>query len=178
MGLSNLLAEIEADLIANLSAPLNAVTFKTGGRELMANDAPPRIAWVRRPGNYGPGQQGVRKPRTTARILRTHNAHVDAHVWAVPNPDNGNDDSDTELLAHTLVASVYRITHGAFEVLSDDWLQPEWMTSGYLTVISFRFLIPVQDVQPSLATAAPPWTFPFDESSPPPSGELQAPGDD
>jgi phage gpG-like protein len=183
MGLTNILTAINADLQAQFTSQLypafQNITFKIAGRELTANDAWPRIVWVRGAGSYGPVQQGVRAVRTTARILRTHEARVDAHVWCAPNSGNHNDDSDTELLAHTLVASCYRVAHGSFEVLGDDWPQPEWMTGGYLCVVAFKFLIPVTDVAPSVATAGPPWTFPFDQSTaPPPSGELQAPGDD
>jgi hypothetical protein len=184
MGLSNVLALIQADLSATLStyAPLAGVTFKTGARELRANDAPPRIVWIRLPGQYGPSQQGHgRDPRTTARILRTHVARVEAHVWAVPNASNNNDDSDTELLAHTLVASAYRVARGAFEVLTDEWPQPEWLTDGYLCVVTFEFRIPVTDIAPiPVSMVGPPAIpMPFDQSTigTKPAGTLQAPGD-
>lgn len=180
MGLSNILAGIQTDLVAQLAAlpQFASLTFKLGGREIQANDAPPRIAWVRQPGTYGPAEHGVRS-FTQGRILRTHLANVDAHVWALPNAGDNGDDSDTELLAHQLVASAYRTAHGSFEVLGDVWPQPEWMTSGYLCVVSFRFKVPVTDTPLQATTiAGPPITFPFDQSTaPPPAGQLQAPGD-
>lgn len=185
MGLSNVILGIQTDLVTCLTAlgatSLAGVTFRTGEKELARLDAPPRITWVRVPGVYEPGEQGRgRDPRSTARILRTHAAHVDAYVWAIPNPANGNDDSDCELLAHTLVASAYRETHGCFEALGDLWPQPAWLTRGFLNVVSFRFRIPVVDVTPtSIALAGPPVTMPFDESMTPiPPGTLQAPGDE
>lgn len=180
MGLANNLARIQTDLVANLSAPLNLVTFDTGEKALRVMHKSPRIVWVRVPGTFGPAVQGQRAPKTTARILRTHVARVDAHVWAdLADPTNPGNDSACETLAHTMVASCYRIAHGSFEVLGDDWPQPDWLTQGHLCVVGLRFLIPVTDAAPAIATAGPPWNFPFDESTaPPPSGQLQAPGDD
>lgn len=173
MGLTNVLSSIQADCVANLSAPLNAVTFVTGRRGLAGNDAPPRIAWVRRAGSYAPNQQGVRtiaQPRN----LRLHITTVEAHVWCAPDALNG-DDTDTETLAHTLVASAYRMAHGSFEVLGDDWPQPAWATLGFLCVVTFQFRIPVLDALVTTVTTA---SATFDQTTaPPPHGQLQAPGD-
>ena len=180
MGLSNVLTSVYGDLQTQLAgyAPLAGVVFKSGARELKANDDAPRIVWVRQPGTFDPGEQGHQRAiRTTSRILRTHLANVEAHVWALPNPANNDDDSDCELLAHTLVGSIYRMTHGSFALHGDEWPQPEWLTRGYLCVLHLHFRIPVLDVVPTFR--AGPNEFPFDQSTaPPPSGELQAPGDD
>lgn len=184
MGLSNILALVQADLTASVStyAPLAGVTFKTGIRELKANDAPPRIVWVRLPGAFGPAQQGHgRTVQTSGRPLRTHVSRVEAHIWATPNASNHNDDSDTEFLEHQLVASVYRVTHGAFAVIGDEWPQPEWLTDGYLCVVTFEFSIPVTDALPIPVSMVgpPPIPMPFDQSTigTKPAGTLQAPGD-
>src|ERR1700727_2736551 len=149
MGLSNDLNTVQADLVSNLTlvspGVLDKVTFRVGEKSLAQMDKPPRIVWIRVPGMYGAAQQGRRRPLTTSRILRTHEAHVEAHVWAIANAANGNDDSDCELLAHTMVASLYRMLHGSFEVTGDAWPQPAWLKQGYATVVSFIVHVPVLD---------------------------------
>lgn len=175
MGLTNVLTAIQADLVANLTPPLNAVTFRLGKRELVANDAPPRIVWVRGHGTFGPSEQGVRS-LAQARPLRTHRALVEAHVWTSPDVDNG-DDTDCETLKNALVASVYRVAHGSFEAIGDDWPQPEWLTHGFLCVVAFEVRSPVTDFLTNTTTTTV-TSIPFDQSTaPPPAGTLQAPGD-
>jgi len=182
MGLSNDLNTVQADLVSNLTlvspGVLDKVTFRTGDKSLTQMDVPPRIVWVRVPGLYTAAQQGRRKPTTTSRILRTHEAHVEAHVWAAENATT-KDDSDCELLAHTMVASLYRCLHGSFEVAGDAWPQPAWLKQGYVTVVSFLVHIPVIDAPPMATVTATADSFPFDQSMTPiPPGVLQAPGDD
>jgi hypothetical protein len=172
-------AKIEADLTAALStnAVLANPTFRVGERTLAMNDKPPRVVWVPRPGQFVATKQqfsgeGTSGGRRNPRVLRTYRRFFDVHCWAPEDAAHG--DGHAEDLASALVAACFRQAHGSFEVLADDWTNPPWAANGFVVTVTLYFDFAVLDRAKPTAQAT---QATFDESSAPPAGTLQAPGD-
>jgi hypothetical protein len=173
--LSKVLADIRADVDAHVSARVlgvaQAITWRFGEKSLQHLDTPPRIVWFRRGSTYSPAtyQHGA----LPSRMLRTRVQQLDAHVWVGPDPQG--EDSYLEELVDLLIGAVYRVAHGAFEAIGDEWSQPAELTLGFVATVSFRVEGAVTDLPTTTTTLGSASSFPFDTSGAlPGDGKLTA----
>lgn len=176
--LHRILAAVQADVDARVSAEIltgaPSLLWGFGPRELARNDAPPRIVWVRRPGTYGPAlYQHAIYP---ARPLRTRYQVLEAHVWT--DDDEDGTDALCEQLTMLLVAAVYRVAHGSFEVVGDTWNPSDEMDKGHLCIVTFRFASPVLDDAGESVVLTTPDAFVFDTTNADPEDRILTLGEE
>lgn len=162
MALRNVLAEVQALVDQRVTTDILGdapdIAWSFGPKELKRRSAPPRIVWVRKPGSYGPVATHELFP---ARPLRSRLQNLDAHVWARTHAEDGSD-VYCEQLSALLVACVYQVCVGCFEVTGDDWPEQDDMAMGHLCVVGFTFYTPVLDDPQDQVTLASASSFPFD----------------
>lgn len=98
-----------------------------------ANNAAPRIAFVRTRDRVTPADKSAR-PRRLALIRST----VAAFVWGV-------DDEQTEELEHAIVFALHHVAPTSIRAITAEWEAPEIANFGQATTLFFEVDIPVED---------------------------------
>lgn len=136
------IAAIHDDLVSTCGR--SDVSWDIGAKWLATNvQAPPRVIWVPGPTVYSASENTTRNPRQ----LRTRAVRMMVHVWG-GDPDNTGRPDATELLADQLVASIWRVAHGYFDLGNGQWAsedQSGWGNYGALYVFECVLKIPVTD---------------------------------
>jgi hypothetical protein len=165
-GAQALLACVEDDIRRHLPE----VTFGYGKHELAKHGKPPRVTWVPSTGSFGPAEciDG-----DNPRPLRTDVAGFEVHCWA--EGDEIGRDSIAEALGHLVIAAIYRSSGRQFELHQNTRDEGDTASRGWTYIFVVTFKLAITDDEQDTATLT---ALPFDTSSPPDPGEMQAPGDD
>jgi hypothetical protein len=136
MGLVDVITLVEDQLTLtlrglNLAVPL----FRFGEKDLVLEDAPPRITWVPRQGPVGaPDKLGggtnasqLGDGATTPGPLWARALGVDCHIWgAAPPVPNGGDQQRAdigacEVIGRHLVTALHAQLYGSYKITSERW---------------------------------------------------------
>jgi hypothetical protein len=98
-----------------------------------ANNAAPRVAFVRTRDRVTPADKSAR-PRRLALIRST----VAAFVWGV-------DDEQTEELEHAIVFALHHTAPTSLRAITGEWEAPEVANFGQAVTLFFEVDIPVED---------------------------------
>lgn len=139
-----ILADVISAIVEDLQTIIPAVTSKVGAQYIANHeDAPPRLVWVPQLDTFGPPITMSENPRQ----LLTRQTRVVIHVWG-DTPSHDGDLGPIETLIQTLVASIYRVCHGYFEMGTGTWASQTGQinTDGHLYLLEVTFQIPIVDV--------------------------------
>jgi len=136
------LADIITSIAADMAVEHPTLTSRVGARWIADNqDPPPRIVWV-------PGKDGFEGPWNNSqepRQLLTCNTRMVAHVWGAG--EAGDSFASTEALKNNLLASLYRVAHGYYQLGAGTWTSEDGRIAdaGGLYLLEVAFAIPITD---------------------------------